>query len=437
MGILRNEADHADVRFYYGREELNNGFESRRLSREERASIKVIIISNEVQTVVSFACKGLINATEIIFEEPSIVSQIGWGTFENCQNVSTLMLPDTIRILLPEACKNMAKLSKVRMPEGPQFLADEVFAGCEELFDFKIPRSVTQLGTECLSGCLKLQNQDLTNITRFESMCLDRCEAMTEISFREEFSFGSRICHNMINLETARFLGKNLPPSQIGVLPGATMAMRNSYMFEGCPKVVIKFGKEETKQKKTPMLQCRPKLSAFDLKLLEVGSSVVQPWQQHPKHVALERLGLGEKNKLTLAYSVLKNKSDIIIPNMVLKDRADIRREAHEDWQNSNADPWTSATAPERPLEKGDKVEIMVGCRADVGKFGYVVNYKPAKNHITFIENLESEPMKIHVNHVRRVYEPDMVCAFIRANKHIDESMEYGIGIMSQHLDSF
>ena len=117
------------------------------------------------------------------------VTKIGQRAFSGCNNITSVMIPDCIRIVGCNAFEGCSGLTHVSIPnsvttiEGLAFLDcssltsvtlgnnvssihDKVFSGCSGLKNITIPESVTSIGNKVFYGCT-----NITSVTIPQSVC--------------------------------------------------------------------------------------------------------------------------------------------------------------------------------------------------------------------------------------------------------------------------
>ena len=71
--------------------------------------------------------------------------------------VSTLRIPDSVKVIEPYAFFNAGALRHVELPMGLQRIEEGTFMGCEALRSATIPRTVNYIGKHAFAGCSALQ----------------------------------------------------------------------------------------------------------------------------------------------------------------------------------------------------------------------------------------------------------------------------------------
>ena len=93
------------------------------------------------------------------------ITAIGNMAFQNCQQITSIRLPDTLTSIGEIAFDNCINLSIIIIPNGVTVIQDGAFMRCEKLFNVIVPDSVTNIGTSTFLLC-----ENLTNIT-YQGTC--------------------------------------------------------------------------------------------------------------------------------------------------------------------------------------------------------------------------------------------------------------------------
>ncbi|MDE6559566.1 MAG: leucine-rich repeat domain-containing protein, partial [Muribaculaceae bacterium] len=105
------------------------------------------------------------------FALPETVTTISTGAFENCENLTTITIPEDSRLeTIGDAAFNGCKnLETVTIPEGVTSIGDNAFSG-SGIKEIEIPGSVTTIGNGAFSGCENLEEVILPAYGRLESI---------------------------------------------------------------------------------------------------------------------------------------------------------------------------------------------------------------------------------------------------------------------------
>ena len=84
------------------------------------------------------------------------VTALGSGCFLNCDELTTVILPDTLQTISMGAFQNCDALRGIFIPESVESIGTAAFANCRSLEAICIPYTVKEIGNQAFSGCLKL-----------------------------------------------------------------------------------------------------------------------------------------------------------------------------------------------------------------------------------------------------------------------------------------
>ena len=84
------------------------------------------------------------------------VTSIKNEAFQNCTNLTSIAIPNSVTSLGAAAFKNCASLAKVTLGTGVASLQNEVFLNCSNLTSVAIPNSVTNIGISAFKNCASL-----------------------------------------------------------------------------------------------------------------------------------------------------------------------------------------------------------------------------------------------------------------------------------------
>lgn len=94
-----------------------------------------------------YNCSNLTNITI-----PNNIKSIRYCTFEECINLSTVILPDIVRIET-SAFYNCQSLTGITIPDGVKRIGNSVFYNCQNIGDVEIPTSVEQIDAYAFNMC--------------------------------------------------------------------------------------------------------------------------------------------------------------------------------------------------------------------------------------------------------------------------------------------
>lgn len=145
---------------------------------------------NIPQTVTSIGqecfkgCESLQNITV-----PDSVTTIGTGVFTGCLSLSSATLSSSLTFIPNRTFKNCQSLNNVVISPSIQSIGIEAFADCKALSSLTIPRSVYSIGNYAFSGCSSLRNVNIpTGVSSIGVNTFNNCTALVKATIPAEVS---------------------------------------------------------------------------------------------------------------------------------------------------------------------------------------------------------------------------------------------------------
>lgn len=85
------------------------------------------------------------------------VTAIGETAFEKCYNMTSILLPNTLKSIGRFAFYECRELHEIEIPNSVERIEEGAFFDCKSLEYFTLPASVTSVGPKILSGCKVLE----------------------------------------------------------------------------------------------------------------------------------------------------------------------------------------------------------------------------------------------------------------------------------------
>ena len=84
------------------------------------------------------------------------VTALAPGCFSGCEELTTILLPETLEHIGPDAFAGCKALRGVYLPEGMESIGAGAFTGCIGLEAIYVPASVTAIAEDCFCDCAGL-----------------------------------------------------------------------------------------------------------------------------------------------------------------------------------------------------------------------------------------------------------------------------------------
>ena len=167
--------------------------------KEKQYSYDIIKIIKIEPSVITIGKEAFFYAslTELIFEEGSKLETIGESAFEGCSEISSVKIPNSVKIIGKQAFYNCESLTKLIFEEGSQLetIGESAFCYCENLNIVKIPNSVITIGKQAFF---------ITNLLKVEGIKdkIDRIigeKAFKDYNFNKKIEIDDRIINTDVN----------------------------------------------------------------------------------------------------------------------------------------------------------------------------------------------------------------------------------------------
>ena len=92
------------------------------------------------------------------------VKSIGKEAFENCTELTSITIPNSVTSIEREAFKNCRNLTSITIPNSVMSIDSDTFYGCTGLTSITIPKTVTAIADRAFSGCTNIENVYISDI---------------------------------------------------------------------------------------------------------------------------------------------------------------------------------------------------------------------------------------------------------------------------------
>ena len=114
------------------------------------------------------------------------VTRIGERAFMNCDNLTSVSLPESIERIEDSAFSSCYDLTEIRMPSKANHIGSGAFNSCKQLETIRIPEGVTILYYTTFWNCNNLKSIILPNsLTTIENGVFVECDSLSTIIFPE------------------------------------------------------------------------------------------------------------------------------------------------------------------------------------------------------------------------------------------------------------
>lgn len=120
-------------------------------------NLTTIQIPNTVKSIGQYAFWGCQNLTSINI--PNGISKIDTGSFADCINLSSITIPSSVTNIGASAFSGCMALTSIIIPEGVNSLGKNSFRGCQNLIQISLPSSIKSIYSNTFQNTQWLNNQ--------------------------------------------------------------------------------------------------------------------------------------------------------------------------------------------------------------------------------------------------------------------------------------
>lgn len=203
----------------------------------DKTSSGVIIVPDEVEgypvtAIQNYAFQNCVNVTGIILPDtlvtigvgafmnsgiesiviPIGVTSIPTTAFKNCTFLASIELPEGIIELGSQSFGNCSALTEIVLPESLQIIGSSAFFECKELASVNLPEGLTEIGAEAFNGCVKLASDIVIpeGVTKINTNIFRNCNMLNSLTLHDNITeIGSQPFLNCSKLQPIK-LPENL-----------------------------------------------------------------------------------------------------------------------------------------------------------------------------------------------------------------------------------
>ena len=182
-------------------------------------NITGVVIPDSVTSIGEGAFRNCSSLTSVVIGDS--VTSIGERAFESCESLTSLVIGDSVTSIGSTAFLNCSSLASVVIPDSVTSIGWSAFLCCWSLTSVVIPDSVTSIGSDAFYGC-----SSLTSVT-FDSGCAASVESS---------AFGGCSSALYTEYEFGKYIGDSNNPYQI--LIGLTNSNFTTYTIHKDTQII-------------------------------------------------------------------------------------------------------------------------------------------------------------------------------------------------------
>ncbi len=108
---------------------------------------------------------------------------IAAGAFENCGDITSIVLPSSVKSIGDKAFDSCFALTTVNIPDGVKKIGDYTFGYCHKLTSVRLPDSVTEIGNCAFFDCASLVSVNIpAGVTEIKDGTFQHCKELVYIT---------------------------------------------------------------------------------------------------------------------------------------------------------------------------------------------------------------------------------------------------------------
>lgn len=137
-------------------------------------------IHNSVNSIGDRAfarCVGLISVNI-----PNSVVSVGDGAFDNCRSLLNVIIPDSVTTIGDRAFYNCKTLTSMDIPDSVTSIGDRAFSMCTSLISMRIPNSIISIGNGAFHGNSGMKTVNIPDsVTSIGKYAFYDCGSLTDV----------------------------------------------------------------------------------------------------------------------------------------------------------------------------------------------------------------------------------------------------------------
>lgn len=128
---------------------------------------------------------GVVNVPEQVTIDGKnyVVTGVDEGAFANCQSITKVMLPATVKVLGEGAFVNCRAMTEVNIPAGVTEIPSAAFGYCNKVKTFVLPEGVTSIGVAAFANATAMTSITIPEgVTRIGRTAFTRCTGIKEMT---------------------------------------------------------------------------------------------------------------------------------------------------------------------------------------------------------------------------------------------------------------
>ena len=152
-----------------------------------RTDLTSITIPDTVKVIGDYAFEGCTALTSLTM--PHSIVTTGTGAFSGCTSLSDIRFSERLETLGARTFAGCTALTEITLPASVKTIGGSAFAGCTSLTAITLSKSLDKIGPRAFSGCTGLTSLAIPDrVTEIEEYAFENCTGLTAITFGEKSS---------------------------------------------------------------------------------------------------------------------------------------------------------------------------------------------------------------------------------------------------------
>lgn len=176
----------------------------------QNSSVKRVYINKNVETIQNNCFRNCTNliSVEFIDISNSKLSILGDSVFMNCNNLNTILLPDSTRFIYSNCFNNCSSLPYVNIPTSLTTINSRTFHNCLSLNNIKLSSNINKIEEYAFSNCQSLSNFQFNSsntLTSIEQYAFYQSDISNIYIYSNVNKIGNYAFSSCQNLKTVEF----------------------------------------------------------------------------------------------------------------------------------------------------------------------------------------------------------------------------------------
>lgn len=148
---------------------------------KECENLTSVVIPNSITSIRKSAFDGCISLSSVSI--PNSVSSIEDYAFRSCKSITSLVIPDNVTYIGDAAFASCLNMTSITLPNNITSISKSMLGNCQNLLNITIPVSVTEIGSGAFISCESLTSISIPdNVRIIESLAFAQCNNLKTIT---------------------------------------------------------------------------------------------------------------------------------------------------------------------------------------------------------------------------------------------------------------